>query len=244
MMYGRFKCNAWIASDTYEDMFGARCKVGTDGGDIGAPCNRVITELGAGAYQVPDLDPGLIDAAAREVAADSSRFRMFRLTYALFERAWSLAGMEALLAGMLADPAATAEPFGRITEFNLRVLDVVLPHGVEGVYVGDDWGTQHGLIEIGMDAYSTVQPEIYDLSKLKRDYGKHLIFWGGISTQQFLPFATPAQVTERCSQAIRLLGNGGGYIFAPTHAVTPDIPVENVQAMLECVRVATWRGKR
>jgi len=286
MMYGRFKRNAWIAADTYEDMFGVRWRIGTDGGDIGAPCNRVIGELGSGAYELPEVDLQLIDAAATEMAADRERFRMFRLTYALFERAWSLAGMEELLAGMLTEPAAAAALLERITEFNLGVLDAILPHEFEGVYVGDDWGSQHGLImgpdlwrkfikpplalmfekikrhgkyvlvhscgnigevlpdliEIGMDAYNTVQPEIYDLAELKREYGKELTFWGGISTQQFLPFATPEEVRETSTRVIRLLGNGGGYIFAPTHAVTPDIPVENVQAMLDCVRSVSWTG--
>lgn len=287
MMYGRFKRNLWIAADTYEDMFGVRWKVGPDGGDIGAPCNRVIGERGVRAYRFPEVDRELIGVAAGEMEADRARFRMFRLTYALFERAWSLMGMEELLAGMLVDPVSTAELFERITEFNLQVLDAILPHEFEGVYLGDDWGTQQGLImgpalwrkfikpplrrlfdtikrhgkyvllhscgniaevlpdliELGVDAYNTVQPEIYDLPKIKQEYGKHLTFWGGISTQRFLPFATPVQVKERCSTVIRTLGNGGGYVFAPTHAVTPDIPVENVQAMLDCVRSAAWPAR-
>jgi Uroporphyrinogen decarboxylase (URO-D) len=57
--------------------------------------------------------------------------------------------------------------------------------------------------------------------------------WGAISTQGFLPFATPQQVKQKCVEAVDILGRDGGYILAGTHAVTPDIPVEGVLAMLE-----------
>jgi hypothetical protein len=33
-----------------------------------------------------------------------------------------------------------------------------------------------------------------------------------------------------------VLGESGGYIVAPTHAVTADIPVENVLAMRETIQ--------
>lgn len=284
ILFGRFKKNRWVAHDTYEDMFGVQWKLGLDGGDIGVVCNRVIGENGVDGYRFPEVDSELIEAAARDMEADTSRFRVFRFTYALFERAWSLMGMEDLMAAMLVDPGAVRLLFDRLTEYNLKVLEAILPHDFEGVYLGDDWGTQQGLImgpklwrefikpslvlmfdmirrhgkyillhscgnigdilpdliEIGLDAYNTVQPELYDLVKIKREYGRDLTFWGGISTQTFLPSATPEQVRVKCSEVIRLLGNGGGYIFAPTHAVTPDIPVQNIVGMADCVQSIMW----
>lgn len=92
------------------------------------------------------------------------------------------------------------------------------------------------LIEIGLDAYNTVQPEIYDLRKIKREYGKDLTFWGAMSTQQFLAKSTPQQVFEKSVETIKILGAGGGYIFSPTHAITPDIPPENIRAMYDAVK--------
>jgi uroporphyrinogen decarboxylase len=286
MQFGRFKRNRWIAADIYEDMFGVQWKAGQDGGDIGSVCNRVIGENGIDGFRFPEVDGELISAAAGEMEADASRFRMFRFTYALFERAWSLMGMEDLMANMLVDPASVGKLFDRLTEYNLKVLEAILPYDFEGVYLGDDWGSQQGLImgpelwrkfikpnlvlmfdkikshgkyillhccgnigevlpdliDIGLDAYNTVQPELYDLVKIKREYGRHLTFWGAISTQKFLPFATPEQVKAQCSDVIRNLGCGGGYIFSPTHAVTPDIPVENIDAMVDCVQSITWQA--
>lgn len=88
------------------------------------------------------------------------------------------------------------------------------------------------LIEMGVDVYNTVQPEIYDLRALKAEYGRDLCFYGGISTQQFLPYATVPEVTEKTLEILRIM-DGGGYILSPTHAVTPDIPIENVQALIQ-----------
>ena len=87
-----------------------------------------------------------------------------------------------------------------------------------------------------MDVYNTVQPEIYSLKDLKKEYGKDLTFYGGISTQQFLPFADVKEVREKTKEVLDVMMRGGGYILSPTHAVTPDIPVENVLALVETGR--------
>jgi uroporphyrinogen decarboxylase len=284
MMFGKFKRNRQLSVNTYEDMWGVHWESGGDGGDIGTVVNRLIGEDSVDAYRFPEVDVELVRAAAKEMESDRVRFRMFRLTYALFERAWSLMGMEELMACMLLDPTAVSGLLDRITEFQLQVLEAILPNDFEGVYFGDDWGTQRGLlmgpdlwrkfikprlarmfdlvkrsgkyvllhscgniedvlpdlVDIGLDVYNTVQPELYNLAGIKKEYGKHLAFWGAISTQGFLPFATPEQVRAKCAQAIGILGKGGGYILAATHAVTPDVPVENVLAMLECAQSIKW----
>lgn len=89
------------------------------------------------------------------------------------------------------------------------------------------------MIEMGMDVYQTLQPEIYDIAEMKQLYGNKVSFWGGISVQQFLPFATPEEVKERIVETAQILGKNGGYIMAPTHTVIWDTPVENVLAMLD-----------
>jgi len=88
------------------------------------------------------------------------------------------------------------------------------------------------LIDIGLDVYQTFQPEIYHIDFIKKEYGKHLSFWGGISTQRLLPFGTIDEVKEKTAEIMRIMGKGGGYIAAPTHAVPGDVPPENVMAML------------
>ena len=92
------------------------------------------------------------------------------------------------------------------------------------------------LIDMGLDVYNTVQPEIYDLKKLKQEYGKDLTFYGGISTQQFLPFAGAEEVRKKTREILDIMFREGGYILSPTHTATPDIPAENIIAMVETAK--------
>lgn len=92
------------------------------------------------------------------------------------------------------------------------------------------------MIDIGLDIYQTVQPEIYDLSKLKTDYGNDLTFWGAISTQKTLPFVGPNELKDIVKQTINIMGVNGGYIAAPTHKVPQDVPVENIIALIEVLK--------
>jgi uroporphyrinogen decarboxylase len=89
------------------------------------------------------------------------------------------------------------------------------------------------LIDIGLDVWETVQthlsgnePEI-----LKREYGDHITFFGGISTQTTLPFGSTDDVRREVRERIRVLGKNGGYICGPDHGIMPDVPLENVLAM-------------
>lgn len=89
------------------------------------------------------------------------------------------------------------------------------------------------LIESGLDIYQTVQPEIYDLAKIKKEYGQNLTFWGALSTQYLLVESGPAEVERITRQTIDLMKPGGGYIAGPTHTITADVPLDNILAMLK-----------
>ena len=54
------------------------------------------------------------------------------------------------------------------------------------------------MIDTGIDALNPVQvsADNMDPAKLKADFGDRLAFWGGIDTQDVLPFRTPAEVGE------------------------------------------------
>ncbi len=89
------------------------------------------------------------------------------------------------------------------------------------------------LVEIGLDCYQTFQPEVYDIVKIKEELGDRLAFWGGISTQQVLPYVTPEEVKAECIRVKDILSKNGGYIWAPTHALAFDVPPANIVAKLE-----------
>ncbi len=92
------------------------------------------------------------------------------------------------------------------------------------------------LIELGLDIYNTFQPEIYDVANMKKLYGDKITFYGGISTQQLLPNATPEELKKEMKRLMKILGKDGGYIVAPTHSMPNDIPTENILAFLDVVQ--------
>jgi len=95
------------------------------------------------------------------------------------------------------------------------------------------------LIDAGLDGWEPVQP-CNDLRKMKREYGKDLIFMGGIDEQR-LPFMTPDEVREMTKETIQILGKGGGYIIAPSQEIMSDVPIENIAAVVETA--VEWREK-
>ena len=94
------------------------------------------------------------------------------------------------------------------------------------------------LIDVGVDILNPVQVSAVgmDTAGLKRDFGKHICFWGAIDTQHVLPHGTPAEVRDEVSKRIADLGTGGGFVVAPVHHFQADVPPENIVAMCEAAR--------
>jgi len=90
------------------------------------------------------------------------------------------------------------------------------------------------LIGIGLKILEPVQP-CMDLEFLKREYGKDLIFFGGINTQ-VLPYISARETKELTRNAIRILGKGGGMIIAPSQELMNDVPIENIKALVETIK--------
>lgn len=246
--------------------------------DIGVVEGYVLPEPSLKNYVFPVLNENRLRSEYEALTnRQDDTFKFGSIGFSMFERAWTLRGMENLLVDMIMDPEFVHELLDSITEYNLKIIDIALEYNIDGFHFGDDWGQQVGLImgpdywrkfikprmarmyervkskgkfvsqhscgdiheifpdliDIGLDIYQTFQPEIYDLQKTKKEFGKHLTFWGGISTQRLLPFATPDEVKSKTLETMRIMGSGGGYIAAPTHSVPCDVPPENVVAMID-----------
>jgi len=91
------------------------------------------------------------------------------------------------------------------------------------------------LRDAGVQMLEAVQVECakMDPPHLAENFGESLMFQGGISVQQVLPFKTPEEVKAFCRHLIDTLGKGGGYLAAPSHAIQAGTPPENIVAMLE-----------
>jgi uroporphyrinogen decarboxylase len=90
-------------------------------------------------------------------------------------------------------------------------------------------------IEVGFDALNPVQVTAKDMdpTRLKREFGKDIAFWGAIDTHRVLPRGTPGEVRDEVRQRIAELGPGGGYVVGAVHNVQAEVPPENVLAMIE-----------
>jgi len=276
-------CNfggGYVKPDFYKDEFGVLWDRSGIDKDIGI-CDIQIPEPNLNNYTFPEPDLKAIEESIEKLVNNGrDTFKLAKIGLAYFERAWSLAGMENLLMNFLLEPDFCKELLEKILEYNLKIIETVCEYDIDGVYLGDDYGQQTGLImspqtwrefikpglatmfdtakkrgkivalhscgdisnilsdliDIGLDVYQTVQPEVYDLKKLKAEYGADLAFWGCISTQRLLPYATPAELKNVVNETIAIMSEGGGFIAAPTHQVPADVPAENILALVELLR--------
>jgi len=91
------------------------------------------------------------------------------------------------------------------------------------------------LIDIGLDVYESVQPEAKNNSpyRLKKLYGKHITFWGGLGSQSIIPFGRPSEIKSEVRKLCREMGKGGGYILSCAKPIQPETPTENAVALIE-----------
>jgi uroporphyrinogen decarboxylase len=90
------------------------------------------------------------------------------------------------------------------------------------------------LIEIGVDILNPVQPECMQAMELARLYAPRLGLSGMVGTQTTMPFGTPDQVRHRIREIAALHRDLGARVMvAPTHVLEPDVPFENILALVE-----------
>jgi len=92
------------------------------------------------------------------------------------------------------------------------------------------------LIDAGLDILSPVQITAKDMQpeKLKKQFGKYLIFWGGCcDSRKVLSSGSPVMVTNHVKKNMKILGNDGGLIFSPIHNVQPEVSPENILSLFK-----------
>lgn len=102
-----------------------------------------------------------------------------------------------------------------------------------------------GLIDAGVDILNPVQTSAKNMEpeRLKNAFGKDLVFWGGLDTQQILPYGTPQLVEDEVKRLMEVLGKDGGYVFAPGHNIQALVPPQNIASMFDAaVRYRTRAG--
>jgi uroporphyrinogen decarboxylase len=93
------------------------------------------------------------------------------------------------------------------------------------------------LIDAGIDVLHPLQARAknMDAKNLETQYGKDLIFMGGVDTQQLLPFGKKEQVREEVLRLRDIFKEH--FIVSPSHeALLPDVPFENAMAMSKAAK--------
>lgn len=92
------------------------------------------------------------------------------------------------------------------------------------------------LLDCGMDILNPIQPECMDPAEIYRAYHGRVTLWGTIGTQTTMPFGTPEDVRTKALEMLEMAREEGRLILAPTHLLEPEVPLENIDMLVETVR--------
>lgn len=92
------------------------------------------------------------------------------------------------------------------------------------------------LIDCGVDLLNPVQIAASGMEpqKLKQEFGKDIAFWGGGAEMQFfIPEHSVDEIKDETKRLIDLFNNDGGFVFAATHNIQANVPIEKILAIFE-----------
>jgi uroporphyrinogen decarboxylase len=114
--------------------------------DIGNVEGCVLDQPTLEHYSFPDpLDPRFFEAIPGRIARRGDRFRVFQIGFSLYERAWTLRGLQNLLMDFYDHPRFVRNLLNAIADYNIAQVQEALKFDIDAVYFGDDWGQQRGL---------------------------------------------------------------------------------------------------
>jgi len=230
-------------------------------------------------WPVPELD--LFDyGLLKEVLPLHEGFYVILNMNGCFDFSRYIRGTEDFLMDLMLDPVKAEILMDKVNDFAIAYLDRCMAAGagmIDGVYCGDDFGTQNGLImspaifrkyikprykklvekvhgyglkyfhhscgsireiipdliEIGFDVLNPIQPRAAGMEpeSLAKEFGRDIVFYGGIDEQHTLPYGTPGEVASEVKLCMETLGAYGNYIVAPAHGFQIDTSIENILTM-------------
>jgi len=134
-----------LGNNRVRDVFGVVWDRSIDK-DIGNAEGQILPEPTLAGYEFPDpLDPRFFADIPARIERAPDRFRVFQIGFSLYERAWTLRGLETLMMDFLDHPQFVRDLLNRIADYNIAQVREALKYDIDAVYFGDDWGQQHGL---------------------------------------------------------------------------------------------------
>ena len=90
------------------------------------------------------------------------------------------------------------------------------------------------IMDTGIDALNPIEIKAgMDVFKIKKDYGDRLVLHGGINA---VLWDDKEAIVEAIRQAVPVLKENGGYIFASDHSIPNSVSLENMQSIINTVK--------
>ncbi len=161
-----------LGGDLHRDVFGVVWDRSVDK-DIGNVRGSVLAEPTLRGYAFPEpLDPRFFADIPDKLRRRPSDYRLFCIGFSLFERAWTLRGLENLYADLIDHPAFVRELLETIADYNIAQVREALRHDIDAVYFGDDWGQQRSLLMGSRTWREILAPVLSRMFAAVKDAGK------------------------------------------------------------------------
>ena len=129
-----------IGNDCVQDVFGVVWDRSVDK-DIGIVQGHVLPEPTLAGYQFPNpLDKRFFEDIPGKIARFGDRLRVFEIGFSLYERAWTMRGMENLMMDFYDHPEFVHELMNAIADYNIAQVQEALKYDIDAIHFGDDWG--------------------------------------------------------------------------------------------------------
>jgi uroporphyrinogen decarboxylase len=164
----------YLGNDLYRDVFGVEWDRSIDK-DIGNITGSLISEPSLKNYTFPDpKDKRFFSDIEDSLKVKPDMFRLYNIGFSLYERAWTLRGMENFLTDFLINPGFVHEFLDAIVDYNIAQVREALKYDIDGIYFGDDWGQQDGL-QMGYGTWKEfIYPQLKRMYKVVHDAGKYV----------------------------------------------------------------------
>jgi uroporphyrinogen decarboxylase len=171
----------------WEDEFGVWWDRNVDA-DIGTVCNTIVTREKLKDFHFPDpVNPARFAHFPAALSGRGDRFAISSIGFTLFERAWTMAGMENVLMAMVDEKPFAHDLLDRILEYDMAVTRRALEFDVDGMRFGDDWGQQRGLIMGPALWREFIKPRMAALYGLVKSAGKRVFIHSCGKIEELFP---------------------------------------------------------
>ena len=164
-----------MGGDRFKDRFGVVWNRSIDK-DIGVVESYLLPEPTLKGYDFPDsCDAASFKDIDSKISQRSDCFRVFNIDFSLYERAWTLRGMENLMMDFVLNPGFVYNLMGRIADYNIAQVKEAFKYDIDAVYFGDDWGQQTGL-QMGPNLWREfIKPQLKRMYSQVRNAGKYVM---------------------------------------------------------------------